>query len=173
MELYQKNIAILLENNYEEMEFWYPYYRLKEAGAEITVVAPQATEFRSKNGYPAKADLTADAADPGNFHGVIVPGGYAPDRMRLFPAMINFLKEAYNHGSLVAAICHGPWMLISAGAVKGRQVTGVPTIKDDLENAGARFVNQEVVRDGTVVTSRIPSDLPAFCREIIAGLQEN
>ena len=171
MELKGKRIAILLEQIYEDPEFWYPYYRFLEAGAEVVVVAPEVKEYKSKYGYPAKADIAAGDADPCTFNAVIIPGGFSPDHMRRSKDMVNFLKAAYEKGILIAAICHGPWMLASVGAVKGREVTSYFSIKDDLVNAGGRYVDRDVVRDGNIITSRTPKDLPSFCREIIASLK--
>ena len=171
MSLTGKNVAILLEQVYEDPEFWYPYYRFKEAGAKVTVIAPEIKDYKSKHGYPARADLAAADAKAGDYDAVIVPGGFSPDYMRRSPGMVNFLKQAYEQGSIVAAICHGPWMLASIGAADGKKMTAFFSIMDDIVNAGAIFVDDEVVRDGNVITSRTPEDLPAFCREIINALQ--
>ena len=171
MELKGKRIAIMLEQIYEDPEFWYPYYRFLEAGAEVVVIAPEVKEYKSKYGYPAKADISAADADPGSYHAVIIPGGFSPDHMRRSADMVNFLKIAYEKGIIIAAICHGPWMLASVGAVKGREVTSFFSIRDDIVNAGGHYVDRDVVRDGNIITSRTPKDLPAFCREIIASLQ--
>ena len=171
MSLTGKNVAILLEQVYEDPEFWYPYYRFKETGAKVTVIAPEIKEYKSKHGYPARADLAAADAKAGDYDAVIVPGGFSPDYMRRSPGMVNFLKQAYEQGSIVAAICHGPWMLASIGAADGKKMTAFFSIMDDIVNAGAIFVDDEVVRDGNVITSRTPEDLPAFCREIINALQ--
>jgi protease I len=171
MELKGKRIAIMLEQIYEDPEFWYPYYRFLEAGAEVVVIAPEVKEYKSKYGYPAKADKSAADADPGSFNAVIIPGGFSPDHMRRSPDMVKFLKTAYEQGKIIAAICHGPWMLASVGAVKDHEVTSFFSIKDDLVNAGGHYVDREVVRDGNIITSRTPKDLPAFCREIIDSLK--
>jgi protease I len=170
MEMKGKHLAILLEQIYEDPEFWYPYYRFLEAGAKVTVVAPEVKEYKSKYGYPAMADLAAADADPADYDAVIIPGGYSPDHMRRSAELVSFLKLAYEQGKIIAAICHGPWMLASIGAVKGKTVTAFFSIKDDLVNAGANYVDREVVRDGNIITSRTPKDLPAFCREIITAL---
>ncbi len=170
MSLEGKRIAIFLEQIYEDPEFWYPYYRFLEAGAEVTVIAPEVKVYQSKHGYPAKADLAAADAKAGDYDAVIIPGGYSPDHMRRSKAMVDLLQQAYDQGKIIASICHGPWMLASVGAVKGKKVTSFFSIKDDLVNAGADYVDREVVRDGNVITSRTPADLPAFCKEIIAAL---
>ena len=172
MSLEGKNIAILLEQIYEDPEFWYPFYRFQEAGAIVTVIAPEVKEYKSKYGYPAKSDLAAADAKAEDYDAVIVPGGFSPDHMRRSADMVNFLKQAYEQGKIVAAICHGPWMLASIGAADGKNMTSFFSIIDDIVNAGAIFVDKEVVRDGNVITSRTPKDLPAFCREIIKALEE-
>ncbi len=169
-ELHGKRVAILVENLYEDLEFWYPYYRLKEAGAEVVVVGSGAQTYESKHGYQARADTSADKVSAAEFDGVIIPGGYAPDHMRRHPATVKLVREAVEQGKVVAAICHAGWMLASAGVLRGRTVTGFFSIKDDLINAGANYVDKEVVRDGNIITSRFPADLPAFMRETIAAL---
>ena len=172
MNLHGKKIAILLETYYEDPEFWYPYYRFMEAGAEVVVIAPEVGEYKSKCGYPAVSDLAARDAQPSQFDAIIIPGGYSPDYMRRSKEMISFLKKAYSLGKIIAAICHGPWMLVSIDALKDRNATSYFSIKDDMVNSGAKYVDKPVVRDGNIITSRVPSDLPAFCREIINALDE-
>lgn len=172
MELQGRRIAILAENLYEDLELWYPLYRLREAGAEVFVVGSGSAEvYTSKNGYPVKVDAEADMVDAGQFDAIVIPGGYAPDHMRRYPAMIKLVRDAYEQGKIVAAICHAGWMLASADVARGRTLTCYRSIKDDLVNAGAHYVDQEVVRDGNLITSRFPGDLPAFMREIIAALE--
>jgi protease I len=119
-----------------------------------------------------QVDVVADQVGPGEVDAVVIPGGYAPDLMRRYPAMVDLVSEAFKQGKIVAAICHAGWMLASANVLQGRRATCFFAIKDDLVNAGARYVDAEVVRDGNLITSRMPSDLPAFCRAIIEGLQE-
>jgi protease I len=171
MTLKGKRIAILAENLYQEMELWVPYYRLKEEGAEVKVVgAGGAKSYASKHGYPVNVDAQAEQLSAVEFDAVVVPGGYAPDMMRRQEPMVRLVREAAEHGKVVAAICHAGWMLASAGVVKGKQVTSFFSIKDDMVNAGARWVDREVVVDGTLITSRKPDDLPAFCREIVKAL---
>jgi protease I len=173
MRLQGTRIAILAENDYEDMELQYPLYRMREEGAHVTVVGTGSAEtYKGKYGLPVKVDKTADQVRAGDFDGVIIPGGWAPDRMRRYPAMVNLVREIDAQKKLVATICHGGWMLCSAKNVAGRTLTAVSAIKDDLENAGATFVDREVVRDGNLVTSRVPADLPAFCRTIVDVLEE-
>jgi protease I len=171
MELKGKRIAILIEDMYNEFEFWYPYYRMKEAGAAVTVIGTGAKEYHSKIGLPAPGGKPAGSVSAADFEAVIVPGGYAPDRMRRSADMLNLVRDSFQQGKIVAAICHAGWVLISAGVLKGKTATCFSAIKDDVVNAGAKYVDQEVVRDGNLITSRTPDDLPAFCREIIAALK--
>ena len=171
MKLAGKRIAILAENMYQEMELWVPYYRFKEEGAEVKVVgADGAKAYTSKHGYPVNVDVQADQVKAVEFDAVVVPGGYAPDLMRRHPAMVALVREAAQQGKVVAAICHAGWMLVSAGVPKGRKATSFFSIKDDLVAAGANWVDQEVVVDGNLITSRRPDDLPAFCRALVAAL---
>jgi protease I len=168
MELTQKKIVILVDNLYQEMEVWYPYYRFKEAGATVVYAGASAgTTYTSKLGYPAKAEVSYDQLDPADFAGVIAPGGFAPDYIRRHEKAMKFVKACDDQNKLVAAICHGPWILCSAGILKGRHVTSFFAIKDDVVNAGGVWEDSEVVVDRNLITSRKPDDLPAFCRESI------
>ncbi len=171
MELKGKRVIILVEQMYNEFEFWYPYYRLKEAGAEVVVVGSgSAEEYTSKSGLPCRADTNADQISAADFDGIIIPGGYAPDHMRRYPSMVKLVKDLFQAGKVVAAICHAGWMLASSEIVKGRTVTSFFSIKDDLVHAGANWVDQEVVVDGKLITSRKPDDLPAFMKAVISAL---
>jgi deglycase len=172
MELRDKRIAVLVEQQYQELEVWYPYYRLKEAGATVVMVGPKAGEtYPSKLGYPAKSDKAAKDVSAGEFDAVVIPGGFAPDYFRRDPATIQFVKDMHARGKLVAAICHGPWLLCSTPALKGRKATCFFAIKDDVTNAGATYVDEETVVDGNVITARKPDDLPAFTTAIIRWLR--
>jgi protease I len=174
MKLTGKRIAILAENMYQEMELWVPFYRFKEEGAEVKVIgASGAKSYTSKLGYPVTVDVQADQVKAVEFDAVVVPGGYAPDMMRRHPAMVALVRDAAQQGKVVAAICHAGWMLVSAGVLKGRKATSFFSIKDDLIAAGANWVDEEVVVDGNLITSRKPDDLPAFCRTIVAALAKS
>jgi len=171
MDLAGKKVAVLAEDHYENLELWYPVLRFREAGAQVTIVGPKAGEsYKSKEGYPAKADVSMEDARASEFDAVIVPGGYAPDRMRRHEPMLRLVREAFGQGKVVASICHAAWVPISAGILKGRTMTCVSAVKDDVINAGAHYVDKEVVVDGNLISSRTPVDLPAFCREIIKAL---
>jgi protease I len=172
MQLTGKKIAILSETLFEDLELWYPYYRLKEAGAEVMVLGTGAESYKGKNGLSVKPDLTVDDASVDDYDAVVIPGGYSPDHMRRHPPMIEFVRSLSAQDKFVAFICHAGWVPASAGIVKGRRVTSFFSIKDDLINAGADWIDQEVVRDGNLISSRTPADLPAFCRTLIEALSE-
>jgi protease I len=171
MELAGKRIAILAENNYQELELWYPLLRMREAGADVSVVGMNGVEgYQSKLGYPVRVDVAAQDVVADDFDAVIIPGGYAPDLMRRHQPMLDLVRGVFERGGIVATICHAGWVAVSAGILQGKRATCVPAIKDDVINAGATYLDAEVVQDGNLITSRVPSDLPAFCRTIIAAL---
>lgn len=170
MELTHKRIAMFIEDQFEDLEFWYPYYRFLEAGAEVTVFGSGKKEYHGKRGLSAQEDFNINKADPSEFDALVIPGGHAPDSMRVNQAMIEFVQSINQDKKTLAAICHAGWVLASAGILKGRKVTSYPTIRMDLENAGAQWVDISVVIDDNLITSREPSDLPAFCPAIINTL---
>jgi protease I len=170
MALENKKIAIFIADLYEDLEFWYPYLRMKEEKAEMTVIGPDKGSFSGKHGLPASSDMGIKEARPGDYDALIIPGGYSPDMMRRSPDMVKFVREINSLGRPVAAICHAGWMLASADIIDGREVTSFYSIKDDLIHAGAKWVDKKVVIDGNVITSRNPHDLPDFCRAIIKSI---
>ncbi|MBN1290867.1 MAG: type 1 glutamine amidotransferase [Candidatus Latescibacteria bacterium] len=171
MKLTGKKIALFVENLYDEREFWYSYYRMQEEGAEVVVIAPKAYTYKSKTGMEATADKSINDVKASQFDALIIPGGFAPDFMRRTPKMVEFVKHMHEDGKVIGAICHAGWMLASAGILKGKKVTSFFAIKDDVVNAGAEWIDREVVRDGNIITSRKQDDLPAFCKTIIEALQ--
>lgn len=173
MELSSKRVAVLVEQQYQEMEVWYPVYRLREAGCKVTLVGPEAGQtYPSKLGYPAKSDKAAKEVTAADFDAIVIPGGFAPDFLRRSEAVLKLVSDMAEQGKVVAAICHGPWVLCSTQALKGRKATCFFAIKDDVSNAGAKYTDAEVVRDGNLITSRKPDDLPAFLQSIIAAIKE-
>ncbi len=172
MELRDVRVAVLAEDLFEDLELWYPLIRLREAGARTVVVGmPGVAQYTGKHGLPVPVDVSADEVEAQDFDAVIIPGGYAPDRMRRHAAMLDLVRGIHEQGGLVAMICHAGWVPISAGIIGGKNVTSTIAIRDDLINAGAQWADQEVIKDGNVISSRSPADLPAFCRTIIAALK--
>lgn len=165
-----RQVVVLAEDLYEDLELWYPVLRLREEGAQVTIAGTGAKSYTGKHGYPVATDTAVEKVSSADFDALVVPGGYAPDRLRRYAEVSRLVAEMSQQGKVVAAICHAAWVLISAGVLKGRRVTCFHAIKDDVINAGAEYQDQEVVRDQTLITSRKPADLGAFCREIIAAL---
>ncbi|HHV58401.1 MAG TPA: type 1 glutamine amidotransferase [Firmicutes bacterium] len=172
-ELTGRRVAVLTEEGFEDLELWYPLLRLREAGAAVDVIGTgSAPEYRGKYGLPSRPDKTIDQVEAGDYDGLVVPGGWAPDKLRRYGAVLAFVRDVFAAGKPVAAICHAPWVLVSAGVLKGKTMTATIAVKDDVENAGATYVDRPVVRDGNLITSRKPDDLPDFCRTLIAALAE-
>jgi len=167
-----KRIAILAEEDFEDSELIEPLKSMKNAGAKVVIVGSGSKEsYQGKRGNATvQVDATADKVKAEDFDAIIVPGGYAPDKMRLHQPMVELVKKAYDLGKVVAAVCHGPQLLISADIVRGRRVTSWPSVAIDLRNAGAEWVDEPVVRDGNLITSRKPADLPRFDKAIIEAL---
>lgn len=167
MNLQGKKIAVLVEEQYQELEVWYPIYRLREAGATVVTLGTGKKEYKGKFGYPVTADADVHQAKAADYDAVVVPGGFAPDFMRRHEGPARFVREIFRAGKVVAAICHGLWIPASAGILKGMTATCFSAIRDDVTNAGAKYVDQEVCVDRNLVSARKPDDLPAFVRETI------
>ena len=169
-----KKVAILAEEDFEDSELIEPLRAMKNAGAKVAVVGSGSQEtYKGKRGSATvRVDTTADNVKAEDFDAIIIPGGYAPDKMRLHQSMVDLVRKAYDLGKVVAAICHGPQLLVSAEIARGRQVTSWPSIAVDLKNAGAEWINAPVVQDKNLITSRKPADLPAFNKAIIEALTD-
>jgi protease I len=166
-----EKILLLTENGFEDRELMYPFYRFQEAGYQVVVVGPKAKEtYNGEHGLTITADLSPAEVNIDDYVGVIVPGGRAPDRMRINNGLVKLVKDAVQKGKLVAAVCHGPQLLIEANVVKGKKMTCYKSVATDLKNAGAIYQDKSVIVDGKLVTSRSPADLPDFCREALRVL---
>ena len=170
MPLTGKRLAILTEDLFNEFELIYPYYRLQEAGAAVTVVGTGGgITYRAKSGLTFVSEKGSGEVSAGDFDGLVIPGGYAPDHMRRHKATVKLVRDIFMAGKPVGAICHAGWMLASAEVLTGRRCTSFFAIKDDLVHAGAQWEDAEVVVDGNLITSRTPDDLPAFMKAYIAA----
>ncbi len=168
-----KKIVVFVEELYEDLELWYPKIRLEEAGFDVVVAGPAAGHtYKGKHGYPCKSDLSFKEAAARTFDAVVIPGGFAPDRLRRSLDVLHSVKETFARGKPVAFICHGGWVPISAKILKGRKATGTVAIKDDLENAGAIWQDLPVVVDGNLISSRTPLDLAVFAKAIIVACNQ-
>jgi deglycase len=168
-----KKIAIMVDEMYQVLEVWYPYYRFREAGLQVNFIAAEAKkEYHSKEGYPCVSEIAAAEVGASDYDCMAVPGGFAPDFMRRNAEVIRFANEMVDAGKVIAAICHGGWLLCSTKAYKGKKATCFMAIKDDIINAGAEYLDAECVVDGKLITSRKPDDLPAFCQAVLDALKE-
>ena len=166
-----KTVGVLVEQDYQDLEVWYPILRMREAGHKVLVIGTgTAPSYKGKFGYPISVDTTADKVSAKDLDGIIVPGGWAPDYLRRHTSVTSLVKDCHDQGKVVGAICHAGWVLVSAGILKGKTVTCFSAIRDDVEAAGATWVDREVQVDGNLITARKPDDLPAFCREILRKL---
>jgi protease I len=174
MRLKGKKIAVLVGPGYEDLEFWVPLMRLQEEGAKVTIVGIKAGEsYASKSGgLKATAQVGADEVTAGQFDAVVIPGGWAPDKLRRYEGVRTLVRETYEQGKIVASICHAGLVLISAGIVHGHRSTGSLGIKDDLLNAGATWVDEPAFREDNLVWGRVVADIPDFCRELVSALEE-
>ncbi len=167
-----QKILILVDDIYEDLEFWYPRIRLEEAGFRVIVAGPAAAHsYKGKHGYPCKSDISFQEINNKDFMGVIIPGGYAPDRIRRHKEVLEAVHQFDKENKLVAFICHAGWVACSAKILKGRKATSFSGIKDDLENAGAHWTDEAVVVDSNLISSRCPSDLPVFLKAILHFLK--
>lgn len=171
MKLHGKHIAYLIEDGFEDLEFWVPLMRLREEGAKVTVVGSgSANIYTGKHCLKARPDTRAEDVKADDFDAVVVPGGWAPDKLRRYPAILDLVRSTYQNGKIVASICHAGWVLASADIVRGHRATGSKGIKDDLLNAGASWVDEPAFRDGNLVWGRVVEDIPDFCRELVQAL---
>ncbi|OWY72554.1 protease [cyanobacterium TDX16] len=166
-----RKILIFVGDDYEDLELWYPKLRLEEAGAKTVLAGQEARHtYRGKNGYPCESEAAVSEVAAKDFDGLVVPGGWMPDKLRRDPKVLELTRDFNAAGKLIASICHGPWINISAGIVKGVKMTSTPGIKDDLTNAGATWIDAPVVVDRHHISSRRPPDLPAFGEKIVEFL---
>lgn len=172
MRLAGKRIAILLADGVEDLEFYVPCMRLQEEGAEVIAAGITLNSVRGKNGLDITPVATIESLQSQDLFALVVPGGWAPDKLRRYSAVTNLLREMDSAGKIIGIICHGGLVAISAGIVRGRRATGSLGIKDDLVNAGAIWVDQAALRDGNLIWGRIVADIPAFCRELVVALVE-
>lgn len=171
MSLTGKTVLFFAANWYEDLELWYPKIRLEEEGAETVVAGLGEKHYQGKRGYPLTVDANVDDVSSGDFDGLVIPGGYAPDILRRSAKVLSLTREIYQAGKPVAFICHAGWVPISAGIVRGKRGTSVGAIKDDLMNAGMLWEDSPVVVDGNLISSRTPADLPQFCKALLAALR--
>ena len=165
------NVAILIDALFDEREFIYPYYRFIEAGFYVDIVSIQGKSVESKHGFIVKNSFSIKDIKNKTYDIIFIPGGYSPDRLRANREILNFVKNSYEKGSLISAICHGPWVLISSGILKGKKATGYFSIKDDIKNSQAVYIDQKVVEDGNIITATDPSALPLFMKKILTRFQ--
>jgi len=171
MELERTKVALLAEDLYDAHALWYPKYRLREAGARVEVLGTGDASYESRRGEEVTADYTVDHAVASTYSGVVVPAGYAVDRMRLHRPMIHFVEELYRSGAVCAGVGHGPWLFASAEIVEGRRCTGVRSIREDLENAGADWTDEGVVAEARLITCSGRRELPEFMRAVVGELR--
>ena len=172
MRIKGKTIGILVGPGYEDLEFWVPYMRMKEEGAEVKVIATKGGEiYTSKSGgLTAESQLAAKEITADQLEALLVPGGWAPDKLRRDPNILRLVREMNAQGKILGFICHAGWVAASAGICKGKRVTGSTGIKDDMENAGATWVDEPAFREGNLVWGRVVEDIPDYCRELIKAL---
>jgi protease I len=163
-------VLFLTGTDYEDLELWYPLYRLQEAGAETLVLGESLEIFRGKHGYPSEAEALVGSVDPEEWTALVLPGGFMPDRLRRNPVVLDLVRHFDERGKILGMICHAGWIPASAGILRGRVVTSTPGIRDDLVHAGAIWKDEAVVRDGNLLSARRPPDLPAFGAALVEAL---
>jgi deglycase len=167
-----RKVVVLLAEGFEDLEFWVTVMRLREEGADVTIAGPTTDIVRGKNGLEARADVLVESVSADAFHAVVVPGGWAPDKLRRYASVTDLVRTAHERGRIVGLICHAGLVGISAGIVKGSRATGSLGIRDDLVNAGADWVDEPAFRDGNIVWGRVVEDIPDFCRELVAAIED-
>jgi len=173
MRLKDKKVLTVVDDLYNDLELWYPIYRLREEGATVHVAGPEAGKsYTGQAGIPITTDLAYTDIKSEDYDGILVPGGYAPDKIRRYPEILQFIQELDKAEKPIGQICHAGWVLVSANILKGRKVTSTPAIKDDMVNAGATWVNEETVVDGHIISSRRPDDLPTYTKAFADKLAE-
>ena len=172
MKLRGKRIAYLVEAGFEDLEFWVPVMRLQEEGATVMVLGTRMETYYGKHCLEAKPDSTVDQVKSDDFDGIVIPGGWAPDKLRRYPAVLKLVRDMHDQKKIIATICHGGHVLISAGIVKGHKATGTTAIKDDLANAGATFVDEPAFQEENFVWGRVVKDIPDFCRVLVNALSQ-
>ncbi len=174
MQLQNKRVGVFVEEGFEDLEFWVPVMRLREEGAEVTIIGSgRAERFYGKHCLEAQPDVTADQVSADDLDALVVPGGWAPDKLRRVPAVLDLVRAIYQQDKIIGSICHAGWVLASAGILDGHRATGSTGIKDDLTNAGATWVDQAAFRDGNIVWGRVVKDIPDFCRELVQAIAES
>lgn len=172
MRLTGLRVCYFIEEGFEDLEFWVPVMRLREEGAQVTVVGTGPTQYKGKHCLTAKADVNAAEVTADDFDAVVIPGGWAPDKLRRYDSVLDIVRHANEQGKIIGSICHAGWVPISAGIVRGRRATGSRAIKDDLVNAGAIWVDESAFRDGNMVWGRVVDDIPNFCRELVTAIED-
>ncbi len=165
-----KKIIQLVSDDFEDLELFCPVMRLREEGFQVDLAAEKPGKYHGKYGVPCEAAFSFNELDPKEYEGVLVPGGWAPDKLRRFPAVLNIVRKMNEDNKLIGEICHAGWVLCSAGILKGRRVTSTPGIRDDMQNAGAVWVDEACVTDGNIISARRPPDIPVYSRELVRFL---
>lgn len=171
MRLQDKRVGVFVEEGFEDLEFWVPVMRLREEGAQVTVIGSgRVDQFTGKHCLQATPDVSADEVSADDFDALVVPGGWAPDKLRRYPAVLDLVRTAYQQGKIIGSICHAGWVLASAGILEGHRAVGSTGIKDDMVNAGATWLDEAAFRDGNLVWGRVVDDIPDFCRELVTAI---